>query len=204
MHIPLAIIPHHSARKLPVPLIPLDIDAQAAIHPKAQQDLVLDGVAGPAVPALDALQLQLLQARAQVRQLAREALRLHLEVGGGFGGAELLRVEARDLGRVLGGRVGRHELRVLRLQRAQLPREFFQRRVGLLPLQVARLLEGREGVVYAGYGDLVWADVEVLDRVVDELGLGGWFVSVSDGLLFWASRVVAGALQLLDPLREAF
>lgn len=143
MHIPLAIIPHHSARKLPIPLVPLDIDAQAAVHPKPQQDLVLDGVAraaAAAAAALDALQLQLLQARAQVRQLARQALRLHLEVGRGLCGAELLRVEARDLGRVLGGRVRAHQLRVLRLQRAQLPRELLERRVRLLPLQVARLL----------------------------------------------------------------
>lgn len=177
MHIPLPIIPHHRTRKLPIPLIPLDIDAQAAIHPKPQQDLVLDGVPSTIrVPApLDALQLQLLQARAQVRELAGQALRLHLEVGRGLCGAELLRVEAGDLRGVLGGRVRRHQLRVLRLQGAQLPRELLQGLVGLLPLQVARLLQGREGVVYAGYGDLVWADVEVLDRVVDELGGGELF-----------------------------
>lgn len=106
MHIPLAIIPHHRPRKLPIPLIPLDIDAQAAIHPKPQQDLVLDGVPPAStisVPALYALQLQLLQARPQVRQLAGQALRLHLEVGRGLGGAELLRVEPGDLRGVLGG-----------------------------------------------------------------------------------------------------
>lgn len=92
---------------------------------------------------------------------------------------------------------------MLRLQGAQLPRELLERRVGLLSLQVARLLQGREGVVYAGYGDLVWADVEVLDRVVDELVLGGLFVSVPEGVLFWALRLAALVLQLLDPLREA-
>jgi hypothetical protein len=83
---------------------------------------------------------------------------------------------------------------VLRLQGAQLPRELLEGRVGLLPLEVARLLEGREGVVYAGYCDLVWADVEVLDCVVDELGWGvvllavprgwGWHWSYSCWILF--------------------
>lgn len=139
MHIPLPIIPHHSARELAIPLVPLNINTKAAIHPKAQQHLVLDGVALWPTP-LDALQLQLLQARAQVRQLAGQALRLHLEVGGGLRGAELLRVEPGDLGRVLGGRVRRHQLRVLRLQRGQLPRELLERLVCLLPLQVACLL----------------------------------------------------------------
>jgi hypothetical protein len=172
VNIPLPVIPHHSARKFALLLIPLDIDTQAPIHPQAQQDLVLDGVAAPGpsrIPALDTLQLQLLQPRPEVRQLAREPLRLHLEVRRGLCGAELLRVEPRDLGRVLGGGVRGDQLGVLRLEGAQLPGEFFQGLVGLLALEVAGLLEGGEGVVYAGYRYLVWADVEILDCVVNEL-----------------------------------
>lgn len=64
-----------------------------------------------------ALQLQLLQPRRQVGRLRRQALGLDLEVRRRLGGAELLRVQPRDLGRVCGGGVRGGQLAVLRVQR---------------------------------------------------------------------------------------
>lgn len=109
----------------------------------------------------------------QVGELAREPFRLHLEVGGGLGDAELLRVEARDVRGVRVGAVLGDDLGVLRLHRPQLAGEPAEGILGVLDAQVARLLEGRDGLVYAGYGDLVGLDVEVVDGVVDELVGGG-------------------------------
>lgn len=61
------------------------------------------------------------------------------------------------------------ELRVLRLHGREVPGEFAQRIGGCTRPQVAGLGEGREGVVDARDGDFVGTDIEVLDRVVDEL-----------------------------------
>lgn len=61
------------------------------------------------------------------------------------------------------------ELLVLSVHGAQLAREAAEGIFGVFDAQVARLLEGGDGFVYAGYGDFVGLDVEVVDCVVDEL-----------------------------------
>lgn len=70
------------------------------------------------------------------------------------------------------GAVLRDELGVLRLHGRELAREAAEGVLGILDAEVARLLEGREGLVHAGDGDLVGLDVEVVDGVVDELWRG--------------------------------
>lgn len=170
MHIPLAIVPHHRPPPLTPILVPLNINPQAPIHLQPQEHLVVHGVPPPrGLVALHPLQLQLLQARAQVRGPLRQALRLDLGVAGGLGRAELLRVEAGDLGRVVRRRVARHQVVVLRGERVELPRELLEGGLGVVDAQVARLLQGRDGVVDAPDGEFVRVDVEVVDGVVDEL-----------------------------------
>lgn len=170
VHIALAIVAHDRLRPLAVPPIALQVNPQAAIHLQAQQHLVVDGIP-PALRgiALDALQLELLQAGGQVGGLQGEALGIVLGVGGGLCGAELDRVEAGDVGGVVGGHVRLDQVVVARRLRAELPRELLERRLGLAHAQVARLLQRRQGLLDARDGELVRVDVEVVDDVVDEL-----------------------------------
>ena len=65
--------------------------------------------------------------------------------------------------------VGRHGLLVLRQAGVEVTGEFAQSRLSLAHAQVARLLQGGEGVIDAGDGLFVGVDVEVSDGVVDEL-----------------------------------
>lgn len=142
MHIPLAVIPHHRPRPFAVLFVPLNIDAQAAIHLEPEQHLVIHGVPSARRGiALDALQVQLLQPRRQVRRLQRQALGLGLGVARRLGGAELVRVQARNRRRVVGRRVRRHQVVVLRCRGVELPRELLQRRLGVALAQLARLLQ---------------------------------------------------------------
>ncbi|KAL2261072.1 hypothetical protein VTK26DRAFT_4725 [Humicola hyalothermophila] len=177
MHVPFPIIPHHHPAELPVLTVPLNLDAQAPIHLQPQQHLILHAPSPrPALPvvapALHPLHLELLQARVELGQLGLQALRLHLEVGRGLGDAELLRVEPRDLGRVLRRRVRRRQLRVLRRQRVERPREPPQRPLGLAQPQLPRLLQRGQRFRDARDRRLVGRDVEVCDGVADELGPG--------------------------------
>lgn len=134
-----AIVPHDGLGELAaaaaapaaaaVLLVPLELDAQAAVDLEAQQDLVVDGVAAArGVLALDPLHLELLEPRRQVRLLRRQPLRLHLQVRRRLRGPELLRVEPRDLARVRRRRVRRHELLVLVVERVERAREFCRER----------------------------------------------------------------------------
>jgi ABC-type amino acid transport substrate-binding protein len=66
--------------------------------------------------------------------------------------------------------MGRRELVVLRVDGVELPREPLERGVAVAEVQLARLLERREGFRDAADGELVGLDVEVVDGVVDELG----------------------------------
>ena len=177
MHVALAVIPHNGAGEIAIAAaLALDLDAQTAVDLQTQQDLVVQGrvaaavaAGGARVPALDALGLELLQAGREVGGGAAEALGLHLEVGRGLGGAELLRVEPRDLGRVRRRRVRRRQLLVLRLQGVQLSRGFLQGVLGVAHAQVPRLGKSGQGIMDSRDGRLVGADVEVVDGVVDEL-----------------------------------
>lgn len=116
MHIPLAVVPHDGAAELAVLCVALDLDAEGAVDLEAQEDLVVDGVAAALLVvggAVEALDLELLQAGVEVGGLLGEALGLHLGVGGGLCGAEFCGVEAGDLGGVGGGGVRLRELGVL-------------------------------------------------------------------------------------------
>lgn len=153
--VPLAVIPYDCLGPLAVPLVPLEVDAQAAVDLEPQQDLVVDGVPPPGGGggvALDALQLQLVQAGLEVGGGEGEALGVRLGVGGGLCGPELERVEARDARRVVRRRVRRHQVVVPRRVRRQLPAELLERRLGLARPEVARLLERREGLCDARDG----------------------------------------------------
>lgn len=124
MHIPFPIIPHHRARPLPILFIALNLNTQAPIHLETQQHLIINGIPPAALlGAVDALELQLLQPGGQVGRLLGQALGLHLGVGGGLCDAELVRVEAGNGGRVVGGRVGGEELVVLGVDGVELARE---------------------------------------------------------------------------------
>lgn len=175
MDVALAIVSHDGLGPVAVPLVALNVDAQAAVDLEAQEDLVVDGIpatgGGGIVAAVDALELELLQAGLEVGGRLGEALDLDLGVAGGLGRAELARVEPRNVRRVVGRRVRRHEVVVLRRPRRQLSRELLERCFGLAHPQVARLLERRQGFADACYRELVWLDVEVVDGVVDELPL---------------------------------
>ena len=170
VHVTLAIVPHHGPRPLAILLVPLNVDAQAPVHLEPEEDLVIHRVPPPGgLVALDALDFELLQPRAQIRRALRQSLRLHLRVAGGFRRAELDRVEARNVRGVVGGRVRRREVVVLGAQRIQLAGELLEGRLGLADAQLPRLLEGRDGLIDARDGKLVWVDVKVVDRMVDEL-----------------------------------
>jgi hypothetical protein len=65
--------------------------------------------------------------------------------------------------------VGGGELGVLRGERRLGAREFAQRGLALAQALLARLLEDGEGLGDARDGGFVWRDVEVGDRVPDEL-----------------------------------
>jgi hypothetical protein len=170
MHIPLAIIAYHSPTELPILLVALNLDPQTAIHLQPQQHLVLDHAAHR-LPSVHTLQLQLLQARIQVRHLGLQPLGLDLSVGRRFRDAELLRVQARDLVGVRGRAVAGGELGVLRGEGGLLAGEAAEGVLGVAQAQVAGLVEGREGLGDARDGGLVGGYVEVGYCVPDELGL---------------------------------
>ena len=98
-------IPHHRPRKLARRRILLRINAQAPINPQLQHDLILSHLLRRARP-LHALSLQPLQLLPQAPNLTTQSLALDLELGRLLRDAELGRVEAQDLLRVLCGVVG--------------------------------------------------------------------------------------------------
>lgn len=61
-------------------------------------------------------------------------------------------------------------LGVLGLQRGELAGELAEGCFGGFDAEIAGLVESREGFIYAGDGEFVGRDVEVLNGVVDELG----------------------------------
>jgi hypothetical protein len=170
MHIPLAIIPYHGPTELPILPVALNLDPQTAIHLQPQQHLVLDH-ATRRLPAIHALQLQLLQARVQIRHLGLQPLGLDLGVRRRLGDEELLRVQAGDLVGVRGRAVAGGELCVLRGEGGLLTGEAAEGVLGVAQAQVAGLVEGREGLGDARDGGFVGGYVEVGYCVPDELGL---------------------------------
>lgn len=103
-------IPHHGPRDGARVGIPVGLDAQGPINPQFQDGLVLGRLFGGVVVTLIALVLEAAQSGAQGAQFAFQTLALNLEVRGGFGEAELLRVEGQDAlgvgGWVVAGLVG--------------------------------------------------------------------------------------------------
>lgn len=67
------------------------------------------------------------------------------------------------------GVVSAHGVIVLRAERVKRAREFAEVCLGLADAEVAGLLEGGKGVVYAGDGEFVGLDVEVCNCVLDKL-----------------------------------
>lgn len=170
MHVPLAVVPHHRLGPLPVPLVALNVDPEAPVHLEPQKDLVVDRVPPPrGLVALDPLQLQLLQPGVEVRGLLREPLGLHLRIARGLGRPELLGVQPRDLGGVVGGRVRRGEVLVLGCEGVELPVELLERRLLVPEVQVPGLLERGQRFADSRHCESVLVDVEVVDCGVDEL-----------------------------------
>lgn len=42
--VPLAVVPYHRLGPLPVPFVPLEVDAQATVHLEPQKHLVINGI----------------------------------------------------------------------------------------------------------------------------------------------------------------
>ena len=97
-------IPHNDLGVFPIAIL-LRIHTKFLIYLQLQAILIIHHAPPRSISAVHALQLKFLQARLQVRKLGGEALRLDLEIVGGFGNAEFLCVKSCDLGRVCGGRV---------------------------------------------------------------------------------------------------
>jgi hypothetical protein len=91
MHIPFAIIPNNSLRPLPIPLVPLNVDAQAPVHLEPQQHLIINWISASSIScriALHALKLQLAKTSLEVGGRQSKALSVGLSISSSFGGAE--------------------------------------------------------------------------------------------------------------------
>lgn len=91
MHVPFAIIPNNSLGPLTIPLVPLNVDAQASIHLEPQQHLVINWISASSIScriALHALKLQLAKTSLEVSGRQSKALSVGFSISGSFGGTK--------------------------------------------------------------------------------------------------------------------
>jgi hypothetical protein len=106
MHIALAIISNNRLGPLAIPLVTLNVNAEATIHLESQQHFVINRISASRVRrsiSFHALELKLAQTGLQVRSGESETFRIGFSVGSGLCRAELEGVETGNVGSVIGG-----------------------------------------------------------------------------------------------------